>query len=154
MSSWGVIEAKGPLMREASYVRFQGTVRSEHGLFPGVFGLANKLAREGSLTEDQYRFWRTNNDWYDANYPNPSETDPLVYDHETNPGAAAWFKTSSEELIRRVDGYLELLAAHGVPCRRVESSTPGKIIYEDEHQVVVIPYEDHEDSSADSPMTS
>ncbi|MCX4973129.1 hypothetical protein [Streptomyces sp. NBC_00620] len=128
-------------MRETSYVRFQGTIRSERGHFPGVFGLANGLAREGRLTEEQFRFWRANNDWYDANYPNPSDNDPLVYDHETHPGAVAWFKSSAKELIKRVDGYLELLAAHGVECRRVESSAPGKIIYEDECQVVVVPLE-------------
>jgi hypothetical protein len=125
---------------DASYVRFQGTVRNEQGASPGVFGLANRLARAGKLSTEQYQFWRANNDWYDANFPNPSDVDPLVYDQETHPGAVAWFKSSSLELITRVDGYLELLAAHGVECRRVDSSDPGKIIYEDEYQVVVIPH--------------
>ncbi|MFC4471697.1 hypothetical protein ACFPH6_45645 [Streptomyces xiangluensis] len=134
-------------MPDASYVRFQGTVRNEQGVFPGVFGLVNRLARAGRLSSEQYRFWRANNDWYDTNYPNPSDIDPLVYDHETHPGAVAWFKASSQELITRVDGYLELLAAHGVECQRVESSEPGKIIYEDEYQVVVIPHELHETST-------
>ncbi|WP_328339915.1 hypothetical protein [Streptomyces violaceus] len=131
-------------MPDVAYVRFQGIVRNERGAFPGVFGLANRLAREGKLSAEQYRFWRANNDWYDTNYPNPSDLDPLVYDHEANPGAVAWFKGSSTELIARVDGYLELLAAHGVECRRMESSEPGKIIYEDECQVVVIPHERRE----------
>ncbi|MEU3917846.1 hypothetical protein [Streptomyces sp. NPDC029004] len=128
-------------MRKVSYVRFQGTVRHQRGHFPGIFGLANGLAREGKLTEDQHRFWRTNNDWYDANYPNPSDTDPTVYDHHVHPGAVAWFKSSARELIKRADGYLEILAAHGVDCQRVESPNPGKIIYEDEYQVVVVPRE-------------
>jgi hypothetical protein len=118
-------------------VRFQGTVRNEQGAFPGVFGLANRLARAGKLSAEQYRSWRANNDWYDTNYPNPSDIDPLVYDHETHPGAVAWFKSSSTELITRVDGYLDLLAAHGVECRRVDSSDPGKIIYEDTKDQIV-----------------
>lgn len=42
----------------ASYVRFQGTTRSPRGHFPGVFALANGLAREGKLSDEQYRFWR------------------------------------------------------------------------------------------------
>ncbi|GEB55752.1 hypothetical protein GCM10017674_71160 [Streptomyces gardneri] len=126
-------------MDEAMFVRFQGTVRGPRGNFPGIFALANGLAREGRLSGDEYTFWRTNNDWYDANYPDPSSTDPRVYDHELHPGAAAWFKTTAVHLVDRVAGYLDLLAAHGVACERVESSAPGRIIYEDDVQVVVVP---------------
>ncbi|MFF1687111.1 MULTISPECIES: hypothetical protein [unclassified Streptomyces] len=126
-------------MTPALYVRFQGTERHRRGHFPGIFVLANELAAQGSLTEEQYQFWRTNNDWYDANYTNPTTVDPRVYDPEVHPGAVAWFKSSAEELIRRVEGYLDLLAAHGVECRRLESPNPGRVIYEDENQIVVIP---------------
>ncbi|MER7515505.1 hypothetical protein [Streptomyces sp. NPDC126499] len=121
------------------FVRYQGTVRSPRGHFPGVFALANGLAREGRLSEEQYRFWRAANDWYDAAYPDPSGADPAVYDHEVNPGAVAWFKASATHLLDRVPGYLELLAAHGVPCVRVESADPGRIVYEDDVQVVAVP---------------
>jgi hypothetical protein len=129
-------------VRQALYVRFEGTTLTPRGNYPGVFGLANVLARDGRLTPEQHRFWRANNDWYDANYTNPSTVDPTVYDPRINPGAAAWFKIESQQLVSRVDGYLELLAAHGVECRRLESSDPGTIIYEDEYQVVVVPRQD------------
>ncbi|MGW9433216.1 hypothetical protein ACWHA1_35500 [Streptomyces decoyicus] len=128
-------------MGEVLYVRFQGTRRSPRGHFPGVFGLANHLARQGTLSDEQYRFWRVGNDWYDANYTNPSHIDPTIYDHDLNPGAVAWFKATAVHLIDRVEGYLEILAAHDVACERVESSDPGKIIYEDAEQVVVVPWE-------------
>ncbi|MFJ8648861.1 hypothetical protein ACIRNI_22400 [Streptomyces sp. NPDC093546] len=124
----------------ASYVRFQGTSRGQRGHFPGVFALANGLAREGRLSEEEYRFWRAGNDWYDAAYPDPSATDPTVYDPDVNPGAVAWFKTTAVHLVDRVSGYLDLLAAHGVACERVESSSPGRIVYEDDVQVVVVPW--------------
>ena len=126
---------------EALHVRFQGTERHERGHFPGVFVLANELAAQGRLTEEQYRFWRSNNDWYDAHYPNPTHADPQAYDPAVNPGAVAWFKRSAVDLIGRVDGYLELLAAHGVECLRLESSNPGRVVYEDEYQIVVVPAE-------------
>ncbi|MEU7282430.1 hypothetical protein AB0A69_27180 [Streptomyces sp. NPDC045431] len=122
------------------YVRFQGTIRSQRGHYPGVFALANGLARDGRLSEEEYRFWRAGNDWYDAAYPDPSATDPGVYDQDVNPGAVAWFKTTAVHLIDRVTGYLDLLAAHGVACERVESSSPGRIVYEDDVQVVVVPW--------------
>ncbi len=62
-----------------------------------------------------------------------------VYDPDVNRGAVAWFKSSAAHLLSRVDGYLELLAAHGVPCESLESSEPGRIVYEDPDQIVVVP---------------
>ncbi|MFD8090821.1 hypothetical protein [Streptomyces malaysiensis] len=135
-----IVEAKTP-SDEAPYVRFQSPIRNHRGYFTGVFGLVNLLARNGKLTPEQERFRRANNDWYNTAYPAPSTADPTVYDHELHPGAAAWFKSTSQHLIARVDGYLEILAAHGIECRMIQSSSPGRIVYEDEHQIVVIPHE-------------
>ncbi|GGZ63093.1 hypothetical protein [Streptomyces subrutilus] len=124
----------------ALFVRFQGTERDPRGRFPGVFALANRLARSGRLDAAQYRFWRAGNDWYDAHVTDPSQVDPRVYDPDVHPGATAWFKTTSAEPVARVTGYLELLASHGVPCRRVESPSPGRVVYEDADQIVVVPW--------------
>ncbi|OMI38687.1 hypothetical protein SPAR_14723 [Streptomyces sparsogenes DSM 40356] len=129
------------LADEAPYIRFQSTTPNERGYFTGVFGLVNGLARDGKLTAEQERFRRTNNDWYNAAYPDPSSVDPTVYDRALHPGAAAWFKSTSRDLIKRVDGYLEILAAHGIGCRMMRSSDPGRIVYEDAYQIVVVPHD-------------
>ncbi|MFE3251983.1 hypothetical protein [Streptomyces sp. NPDC059209] len=122
------------------YIRFQSPTRSPRGHFPGIFALANGLARGGRLTAEQWSFWRTNNDWYDAAYPDPAKSDPAVYDHAVNPGATAWFKSTAGELLARVPGYLDLLAAHDVACVRLTSPVaPGRVVYEDGSQIVVVP---------------
>lgn len=126
-------------MADGSYVRFQGTVRNARGAFPGIFVLVNGLAAGGELTPEQHRFWRAANDWYDAAYTNPSHVDPSVYDRTVHPTAVAWFKSSARHLIERVDGYLEILTAHGVGWERLSSTDPGHVIYEDAVQVVVVP---------------
>lgn len=126
-------------MSGLSFVRFQSPVRNERGTFTGVFGLVNGLARVGCLTVEQEAFRRTTNDWYDANFVNPAHADPSVYDTSLNPGAAAWFKATARIFIERVDGYLSILKSHQIPCEAVWSVNPGRIIYEDEHQVVVVP---------------
>lgn len=59
----------------------------------GIFALVNTLAKQGRLTPEQEHFRRTNNDWYDAAYRNPTTVDPTVFDRTANPGAAAWFPT-------------------------------------------------------------
>ncbi|MFF8607163.1 hypothetical protein ACF06X_14580 [Streptomyces sp. NPDC015346] len=122
------------------FVRFQSPHRNSRGHFTGVFGLVNNLAREGRLSDDQESFRRSNNRWYDAAYTDPSTVDPTVYDDAINPGAAAWFKPSAVRLLDRVPGYLKILAAHGVDCQVLRSADPGRVIYEDDVQVVVVPY--------------
>ncbi len=126
-------------VEDAVYVRFQGVVRHERRFFPGVFWLVNTLARDGVLSAEQERFRREGNDWLNLAYATPSQVDPTVYDRELNPDAVAWFKASAHHLVERVDGYLDILAAHGVVCERIESADPGRVVYEDEHQVVVVP---------------
>ncbi|MEU3730720.1 hypothetical protein ACH4MG_12420 [Streptomyces sp. NPDC017454] len=122
------------------YVRFQSPHRNSRGHFTGVFGLVNNLARTGRLSDEQESFRRSNNSWYDAAYTDPSTIDPDIYDHEVNPGAAAWFKPSATHLLARVPGYLEILSAHGVDCRALRSADPGRVVYEDDVQIVVVPY--------------
>ncbi|MDO9439919.1 MAG: hypothetical protein Q7T73_03420 [Beijerinckiaceae bacterium] len=104
-----------------------------------MFGLINGLAGQGLLSEAEEAFRRDNNAWYDQNYTNPSAVMPDVYDRDLHPHATAWFKESATHLLARVDGYLAILAAHDVPCERVESDNPGRVIYEDDDQIVVVP---------------
>ncbi|MFI8287720.1 hypothetical protein EAO71_21930 [Streptomyces sp. ms191] len=126
--------------RTVEYIRFESPHRNDRGHFTGVFGLVNTLAREGRLSTEEEAFRRVHNSWYDAAYPDPSTVDPTVYDRTTNPGAAAWFKPSATHLIERVTGYLEILRAHGVDCRTRHCADPGRIVYEDDVQIVVVPY--------------
>lgn len=121
------------------FIRFQAAVPNQRGVHIGVFGLVNGLASDGRLTDEQERFRRQGNDWYNANYTNPSDVDPTVYDKTLNPAAVAWFKESATHLVDRVDGYLAILAEHDIDWRRVESEDPGTVVYEDDDQVVVVP---------------
>ncbi|MET9631407.1 hypothetical protein ABZX92_28490, partial [Lentzea sp. NPDC006480] len=108
------------------------------GRFLGVFAVVNTLARRDQLTPAQHVFRRLGNDWYDANFINPATVDPDVY---RQPGAAAWFKRQSVHLVDRVSGYLAILDAHGVQWRRLESDDPGRVVYEDPDQVIVVPHQ-------------
>lgn len=121
------------------FIRFQSPTAGRRGIHAGVFGLANGLAANGDLSEQEYADWRAGNDWYNAAYPNPSDVDPSVYDRDLNPLATAWFKDSATHLLARIPRYLEILATHGVACVRVETDDPGRIIYEDAVQVVAVP---------------
>ncbi|WP_439385781.1 hypothetical protein [Amycolatopsis lexingtonensis] len=72
-------------------------------------------------TAEQEEFRRTNHAWYESHYTNPATIDPAVYDHAA--------------------GYLEILDAHDVRWDKLAShEAPGRVIYEDADQIVVVPF--------------
>ncbi|WP_427886908.1 hypothetical protein ACQHIV_28870 [Kribbella sp. GL6] len=119
-----------------TYVRYQSPVPDRRCRRIGIFGLVNMLAYRGYLTADEERFRRTTNDWYDAAYEKPSGV------YEADPLAASWFKTTATHLLEPIPGYLQILAAHNLPCERYTSAAPGRVLYEDDHQLVVVPAPD------------
>lgn len=133
---------------ESKYVRYQAGIPTSRGRHPGIFNLANGLAREGRLSSQDWASWRRSNDHYDSAYLNPSTVDKSIYDHETNPTAEAWFKSTAGHLLVRVDFYTDLLSRYGVQWQVLHSNDPGRLLYEDDVQVVVVP---HETSRAGGP---
>jgi len=121
------------------FVRFQSSVPNRRGTYPGVFALANGLASDGLLTEPDRVWWRAANDRADALYAQPSTVDPRCYDTESSPGARAWFKESATELIAMTQEYLALLDRYGIGWVELRTSSPGRISYEDDVQVVAVP---------------
>jgi hypothetical protein len=51
--------------------------------------------------------------------------------------AVTWFKDNAGDPIKRMWEIVMLLREHGVPVRLLRSKNPGKVLYEDEYQVVV-----------------
>jgi hypothetical protein len=94
------------------------------------------------LSPEEYSWWRANNDWYNAAYTDPSTVDPSIFDLTRHPHTACWFKESATHLLSRVPGYLQLLDAHCVEWVEVRSADPGIVLYEDDVQIVVVPYAD------------
>lgn len=123
-----------------SYIRYQAPQANQRGINPGVFALANRLGRDGALSPLDHLWWVTTNAWCDEAYPDPARSDPTVYDRTVNPSAQAWFKSSAVHLLEKIEEYLHLVTRYGLACERLVSTSPGRIIYEDQVQVVVIPW--------------
>ncbi|MCI9887987.1 hypothetical protein JT358_05865 [Micrococcales bacterium 31B] len=122
------------------YVRYQSRHENRRGSRPGIFALANGLARDNRLSPDDHAWWLAANYWCNAAYADPSTRDPSVYDHVINPGARSWFKLdAAAHLLDRVAGYLDLLDRYGVAWQRLETTAPGRIVYEDDVQIVAVP---------------
>lgn len=122
------------------FVRYQAPKLNTRGIYVGIFGLANGLARNGKLSDEDYQWWQNANAWYDAAYPDPNLIDPTIYDRTRNLHAQAWFKTGALHLLARIPGYLNLLDHYGVQWEELRSPSPGHVLYEDDVQVVVNPH--------------
>lgn len=125
---------------EKKFVRYEASMPNGRGLHPGVFALANGLARDGRLSAVDWASWRSANDHYDAAYADPTTVDRSVYDRSINPSAQSWFKRTSTHLLTGVEFYTDLLHRYGVGWRVLYSNDPGRVLYEDDVQIVVAPH--------------
>lgn len=123
------------------FIRYESATVNAHGRRSGIFGLANGLARSGRLSEADWDWWRANNDWFESAYVDPGTVDPTIFDRAVNPYTSCWFKSSASHLLGRIPGYLALLDRHAVPWVERRSSDPGRVLYEDDDQIVVVPYD-------------
>jgi hypothetical protein len=121
------------------YVRFRSPTPNARGARVGIFALANGLSAAGVLAETDAAWLRSSNDWYNAAYADPATAVPGLFDRAVNPVTECWFRSSAVELIARVGGYLELLDRYGVSWECAGSDAPGRILYEDDVQIVVAP---------------
>ena len=121
------------------YIRYESPTPNSRGAHPGIFALANGLARSGRLSATDWSWWRSNNDWLDAAYPDPATVDPTLFDRTKNPIVTCWSKDTATHLLDRVDEYLKLLQRHDIGCVRRQTPDPGLVLYEDSVQVVVRP---------------
>jgi hypothetical protein len=76
----------------------------------------------------------------DAAYPDPGTVDPSLWDRTKHSHTSCWFKESATHLLSRVCGYLHILSTHRVEWVEVRSTDPGRVLYEDDVQIVVAPY--------------
>ncbi|MDR6415670.1 hypothetical protein [Pseudarthrobacter sulfonivorans] len=125
---------------EPKFVRYEASIPNDRGCHLGIFALANRLAKGGTLSGQDWASWRSANDNYDAAYADPSTVDTSVYDRAINPSAQAWFKCTATHLLTGVDFYTDLLRRHDVGWQVLYSNDPGRLLYEDDVQIVVAPH--------------
>jgi hypothetical protein len=121
------------------FLRYESPAPNQRGAHIGIFGLANGLRSDGRLQPADLRWLHASNAWGDAAYPDPAIVDPTIFDKTVHPLASCWFKTTATVLVDQARGYLDLLDRYGVPWIERSSDAPGRVIYEDLYQVVVVP---------------
>lgn len=118
------------------YLRYESCVPNSRGLFPGVYALANGLARAGKLSESEYQQWKETNQLLDRAYLAPE-----IYNQLPDDALTSWYiENSAPHWLDSMEFYTDLLDAYETPWREVRSANPGEIVYRDDVQIVVRPF--------------
>ena len=115
------------------FIRFVvGTDDEDHRLLTGVITEARLLRDENQLYPYEEEWLEEIYDWFNSCLPMPPfSTGRFPKD------AVAWFKTESEQFITRMWDLVAILENHDVPVRLLRSPNPGKVVYEDDYQILV-----------------
>ena len=108
----------------------------------GIFHAARKLRDGGSLSHVEESLPQEIRDWFNNNLEKPkrfTSAKPPYYRKRQN--GISWFKDSAQH-IRRMREMVVLLEHHDVPTRMIKTARPGYVVYEDEFQIVAVPFAD------------
>jgi hypothetical protein len=115
------------------FIRFVvGRDDEHHRSLRGVITEAELLRDDALLECYQVSLLDATYDWLNKHLPCPPFRKGVF-----PPSAVCWFKDNAGEPIKKVWEIVALLKEQGVPVRLLKTRKPGRILYEDEYQVVV-----------------
>jgi hypothetical protein len=115
------------------FIRFVvGRDDEHHRLLKGVITEAELLRDDALLERYQVSMLDATYDWLNEHLPCPPFRKGVF-----PRSAVCWFKDNAGEPIKKVWEIVALLKEQGVPVRLLKSRNPGRILYQDEYQVVV-----------------
>ena len=129
---WEAIPGSPP--KAAAYVRF-----AAHALHPeslrrkGLFSLAYEHLNDVELHADERASIQDALGWFEENLKVPRFDEPR---------AVFFFRSTPAECMQRIWSLAYALREVGVSVEMQSFANPGRVIYEDEHQVAVVPWND------------
>jgi hypothetical protein len=111
----------------------------------GLFYASGKLRDSGSLSKAEADLLQEIRVWFNANLNKPTRftsAKPPYYRKRQN--GISWFKDSAREHVGKMRDMAALLEHHGIAVSMIKTTRPGYIVYEDEFQVVAVPFADSE----------
>ena len=118
------------------FVRFVvGSDAENAAWLTGVITEARLLRDRGELHAYESELLEAIFDWFNEHLPCPPFQKKLR-SGEWTPDAVAWFRAEAKGPVGRMWDIVAILREHGVTARLVTTGRPGKIVYEDEFQIV------------------
>jgi hypothetical protein len=109
----------------------------------GVFHAAGKLRDSGSLSAVEEALLQQIREWFNSHLEKPARFTSAKppYDRKRRNGIS-WFKDPAKEHIGKMREMIMLLEHHDVSVRMIKTTRPGYVVYEDEFQIVAVPFAD------------
>lgn len=118
------------------FVRFVCGTEDENVFWlTGVITIAEELRAKGELYRYEADWLEEIYAWLNTHLPCPPFQRKLRSGKWSN-DAVSWFRDDAKEAMKRIWDVVALLREHGVAVRLVTTDKPGKIVYEDEFQIV------------------
>jgi hypothetical protein len=109
----------------------------------GVFQAVYRLRDNGALSAGEEETLQAIREWFNKNLDKPTRfttSKPPYYRKRQN--GISWFKDSANEHISKIREIVNLLERHEVRVQMIKSERPGYIVYQDNFQVVAVPFAD------------
>lgn len=126
-----------PARRSRRYLRF--VVGAERQPIHTLGGLIRHdlTVRVGThMLEHERTLWKETIRWFNKHMAVP----PYSTRQKLGRRAVCWLRDDAHECIREMRVLAYLLGEAGVPTRVLERANPGRIVWQDEHQVVALPW--------------
>ena len=133
-------QKKGPLIRRESlmYIRYQGISYDDCARgFVGLFQSAGSLGDSDIQASWHLNEIRRECDWFNENLGFPRRLYYRPYSKGQISGLC-WFRASAVEYVNRARYLAWLLNDIGVSIAEHKSSTPGRVLWQDDHQIVAV----------------
>lgn len=118
------------------FVRFVTGAEDENAYrLKGIFTAAYLLRHKREFHDYESDWLEEIFEWFNQNLPTPPFEEKLRSSRWTA-NAKCWFRNDADECIQRIWDLVALLREHEVAVRLVKAKTIGKVVYEDEFQIV------------------
>ena len=106
----------------------------------GIFQATGDLRDTGKLSDAERAWADAAFAWFNEHLPRPQSFTGSKR-HNARARAVSWFRSTAREHLRQAQSLVALLEQQGVAVERLETDRPGYVVYEDEFQVVALPFE-------------
>jgi hypothetical protein len=114
------------------YIRFVvGTEDEDYRWLTGIITTARVLRDDGRLEGYEADRLQETYDWLNEHLPCPPFSEG-----KWSSDAVSWFRDDAGEPLNRMWDIVALLKEHGTPIRVIRTTNPGRIVYEDDFQIV------------------
>ena len=132
--AWQAIPGKPP--RAGTYARFSAhDLHEDSGRRRGIFSVAYRVLRTHAIEPKLAAALRAEMDWFCEHLTSPDFDEPR---------AVFLFKSAARENMRHIWKMLHHLRKTGIWIEMQTFRKTGRVVYEDEHQVAVVPWADTE----------